>query len=65
MCKNASFLFQQNPWTTFRVGLFSGCFLVLTVCIIITGKYMYVIILVSLYCNNWKVSTVVLSIDKS
>lgn len=63
MCKNVSFLFQQNPWTTFRVGLFSGCFLVLTVCIIITGKC--VIILVSLYCNNWKVSTVVLSIDKS
>lgn len=30
---------KQNPWTTFRVGLFSGCFLVLTVCIIITAIF--------------------------
>ncbi|XP_062586080.1 solute carrier family 53 member 1-like isoform X1 [Saccostrea cucullata] len=30
---------KQNPWTTFRVGLFSGCFLVLIVCIVLTAVF--------------------------
>ena len=30
--------FQQNPWTTFRVGLFAGVLAVLTVVAVIAGK---------------------------
>lgn len=33
--------FQQNPWTTFRVGLFAGIFSVLVVVIIVAGKLLY------------------------
>lgn len=29
---------QQSPWTTFKVGLFSGCFIVLLIAVILSGK---------------------------
>ena len=31
-------LLQQNPWTTFRVGLFCGIFMILVVVAIVSGK---------------------------
>lgn len=30
---------QQSPWTTFKVGLFSGAFVVLLVAVILTGRF--------------------------
>lgn len=29
---------QQSPWTTFKVGLFSGCFIVLFISVVLSGK---------------------------
>lgn len=29
---------QQSPWTTFKVGLFSGSFIVLGIVVILSGK---------------------------
>lgn len=28
---------QQNPWTTFKVGFFSGCFVILIIIVIVSG----------------------------
>ena len=33
---------QQNPWTTFRVGLFSGIVTVLLCVIVVAGKFVVV-----------------------
>lgn len=30
---------QQSPWITFKVGLFSGAFVVMLLAVIITGEY--------------------------
>lgn len=30
---------QQSPWTTFKVGLFSGSFIVLLIAVILSGNY--------------------------
>lgn len=30
---------QQSPWTTFKVGLFSGCFIVLFITVVLSGKH--------------------------
>lgn len=29
---------QQSPWTTFKVGLFSGSFIVLLITVVLSGK---------------------------
>lgn len=29
---------KQSPWTTFKVGLFSGCFIVLFISVVLSGK---------------------------
>jgi hypothetical protein len=29
---------QQSPWTTFKVGLFSGSFIVLFLAVVLSGK---------------------------
>lgn len=29
---------QQSPWTTFKVGLFSGSFIVLGIVVVLSGK---------------------------
>lgn len=29
---------QQSPWTTFKVGLFSGSFIVLVIAVVLSGK---------------------------
>lgn len=29
---------QQSPWTTFKVGLFSGCFIVLFISVVLSGR---------------------------
>ena len=37
---------QQSPWTTFKVGLFSGSFTVLLIAVVLSGiYYIYVIYL--------------------
>lgn len=30
---------QQSPWTTFKVGLFSGSFIVLAITVVLSGKF--------------------------
>ena len=30
---------QQSPWTTFKVGLFSGSFIVLAIVVVLSGKF--------------------------
>lgn len=30
---------EQNPWTTFRVGLFAGCFIVMVVTVVIAANF--------------------------
>lgn len=32
---------QQSPWITFKVGLFSGAFVVMLLAVIITGSYAF------------------------
>lgn len=31
---------QRSPWTTFKVGLFSGSFIVLLIAVVLSGKHM-------------------------
>lgn len=31
---------QQSPWTTFKVGLFSGSFIVLFISVVLSGEYL-------------------------
>lgn len=38
---------QQSPWTTFKVGLFSGALIVLVIIVCVSGKYLGY---PSLYC---------------
>lgn len=33
---------QQSPWTTFKVGLFSGSFIVLVIAVVLSGKSLFV-----------------------
>jgi hypothetical protein len=30
---------QQSPWTTFKVGLFSGSFVVLMIAVVLSGEF--------------------------
>lgn len=39
---------QQSPWTTFKVGLFSGSFIVLFIAVILSGIIDYNLITISL-----------------
>lgn len=32
---------KQSPWTTFKVGLFSGSFIVLLIAVVLSGKCFY------------------------
>lgn len=37
---------HQSPWTTFKVGLFSGSFIVLAIAVVLSGivnKFIYII----------------------
>lgn len=33
---------QQSPWTTFKVGLFSGAFMVLVAAVVLSGKFVLI-----------------------
>lgn len=39
---------QQSPWTTFKVGLFSGSFIVLVITVILSGNHL-IFITISLH----------------
>lgn len=43
---------QQSPWTTFKVGLFSGAFVVLLVAVILTGIVWQSSVLVLKFLSN-------------
>lgn len=37
---------QQSPWTTFKLGLFSGAFVILFITVMVSGKF------ICLFLNN-------------
>jgi hypothetical protein len=43
---------QQSPWTTFKVGLFSGSFIVLLIAVVLSGAYYMFFIKSLLYSDE-------------